>query len=134
MPDSVPAKPVGLGPFNVDFTDTSSNTPTSWAWNFGDSTTSIFQNPSHIYASVATQTTYTVRLIASNAFGSSTAMEYITVSPIPVHTGLPSLKLFTGQSLPQAFDIANFLPSGSAATYSVVANFLGLSSLLGSYR
>ncbi len=41
----------------VQFTDTSSPTPTSWAWNFGDpasgaNNTSTLQNPSHVYTAV----------------------------------------------------------------------------------
>src|SRR5207249_1967227 len=33
----------------VNFTDTSSNTPTSWSWNFGDGDTSNLQDPLHAY-------------------------------------------------------------------------------------
>jgi PKD repeat protein len=47
----------------VYFTDTSSNNPTNWLWDFGDGTTSSLQNPQHKYS---TPGTYTVRLNASN--------------------------------------------------------------------
>lgn len=33
----------------VQFTDLSTNNPTSWAWQFGDSATSTAQNPTHSY-------------------------------------------------------------------------------------
>ncbi len=35
----------------VSFIDTSTNTPTSWSWNFGDTTSGTAQNPLHQYAS-----------------------------------------------------------------------------------
>lgn len=39
----------GASPLTVDFTDASSGDPTSWLWNFGDSSTSTSQHPSHTY-------------------------------------------------------------------------------------
>jgi len=59
----------GLNPETVQFTDTSSNTPTSWLWDFGDGTTSTDQNPTHVYSLPGS---YTVTLIATNNAGSST--------------------------------------------------------------
>ena len=58
----------GVAPLNVNFTDTSGNSPTNWAWSFGDGGTSTLQNPSHSY----TAGVYTVQLIARNGGGSST--------------------------------------------------------------
>lgn len=52
---------------DIQFTDNSSNAPTSWLWDFGDGNTSTSQNPSHTYT---TSGTYTVSLTATNAFGS----------------------------------------------------------------
>ena len=37
----------GTAPLNVQFTDTSTGAPTSWAWDFGDGGTSTSQSPSH---------------------------------------------------------------------------------------
>lgn len=54
----------------ASFTDLSSNSPTSWSWDFGDGTTSTEQNLVHTYPPV--DGTYTVTLTASNEFGSST--------------------------------------------------------------
>ncbi len=73
----------GTAPLTVQFTDSSSNNPTSWLWDFGDDSTSIIQNPSHTYTSAGT---YTVKLIAFNSAGndSLTKTDYITVSaPTP---------------------------------------------------
>ena len=58
---------VGLSPLHVAFTDASTNTPTSWLWDFGDGSTSTAQNPTHTYATIDE---YTVSLIATNADGS----------------------------------------------------------------
>jgi PKD repeat protein len=69
----------GTWPLSVAFTDTSTNTPTSWAWTFGDSGTSSSQNPTHNYAVAGT---YTVTLVATNAAGSDTETKtnYVTVA------------------------------------------------------
>jgi uncharacterized protein (TIGR02145 family) len=63
----------------VNFTDQSTNGPTSWSWIFGDGGTSSSQNPSHPYN---TEGTYNVILTATNSFGSDaeTKNNYITVS------------------------------------------------------
>ncbi len=47
----------------VNFTDSSSFNPSSWKWDFGDSTTSTQQNPSHTYDS---EGTYIVCLTIKN--------------------------------------------------------------------
>ena len=60
---------VGKAPFIVEFTDLSSNNPTSWSWDFGDGTTSSEQNPRHIYMR---EGTYDVSLTATNQYGSNT--------------------------------------------------------------
>jgi len=58
------------------FTDTSTGTPTSWAWTFGDSTTSSAQNPSKTWATAGS---FTVGLTATNAQGSSSTSQTVTV-------------------------------------------------------
>ncbi len=76
----------GNTPLNVQFTDTSSDNPTSWLWNFGDGTTSTLQNPTHTYT---TSGTYTVTETASGAGGNNTIIEnnYITVKKPPTLNG-----------------------------------------------
>jgi len=63
-------------PMTVQFTDATTNTPTSWLWNFGDGTTSTAQSPSHIYHNPGK---YTVTLTATNAAGSDgeTKTDYV---------------------------------------------------------
>ena len=45
-----PDKTSGVFPLIVQFTDRSTGAPTSWAWDFGDGSTSADQSPSHTYA------------------------------------------------------------------------------------
>ncbi|HTG42115.1 MAG TPA: DNRLRE domain-containing protein, partial [Methylomirabilota bacterium] len=62
----------------VTFTDTSTGSPTAWAWDFGDTTTSTLQSPSHSWPTAGT---YTVTLVATNTYGSSSpATSQITVN------------------------------------------------------
>jgi PKD repeat protein len=42
----------GSIPLKVQFTDQSTNSPTSWKWDFGDGTTSTTHNPLHTYIKV----------------------------------------------------------------------------------
>ena len=57
---------IGGVPLTVQFTDTSTESPNSWLWEFGDEGTSTEQNPEHIYAISGT---YTVKLTATNTTG-----------------------------------------------------------------
>lgn len=62
----------------VQFTDQSTGSPTSWAWEFGDGGTSTEQNPTHTYENPGT---YSVTLAVSGSSGSDslTRTDYITV-------------------------------------------------------
>ncbi|KAA9340326.1 PKD domain-containing protein [Adhaeribacter soli] len=69
----------------VNFTDASTNFPTSWSWNFGDpgsgaANTSTLQNPTHTFSAPGM---YTVMLTATNAHGSHivTKTNYINYDP-----------------------------------------------------
>ena len=56
----------GTVPFVVHFTDSSSNNPNIWLWNFGDGEYSSQQNPIHTYEHAGT---FTVSLLVSNGVG-----------------------------------------------------------------
>ena len=76
----------GSNPLSIQFLDSSTNSPTAWAWSFGDGGTSSVQNPVHTYSRDGT---FTVTLSAVNSAGSSTVSRdgYVTVtesSPAPV--------------------------------------------------
>jgi len=71
-------KTSGTEPLTVQFTDTTQS-PTSWSWNFGDGGSSTVRNPAHTFISPGT---YTVSLSVTNAAGSDseTKIDYITVT------------------------------------------------------
>ena len=78
----------GTAPLSVNFTDRSTNSPTSWLWDFGDGTSSTARNPVHVYARSGS---YTVKLDAGNASGVGvrTRTGYIVVAVSSTRTFLP---------------------------------------------
>jgi PKD repeat protein len=60
----------GYAPLDVQFSDTSTGTPASWSWTFGDGMGSTLQDPLHTYRAAGT---YTVSLTVTNAAGSDTS-------------------------------------------------------------
>ena len=79
-----PTSPVVLQP--VQFMDTSTGSPTSWQWDFGDGMGSTSQNPSHTYATAAS---YLVSLTAANNYSSMKASRAINILPIASFTYSP---------------------------------------------
>ena len=67
----------------INFTDQSTNTPTSWAWTFngGTPSSSTAQNPSNICFNTAG--TYTVSLAVTNAGGTNSSSQTVTVYALP---------------------------------------------------
>jgi len=77
-----PAAPTTGSP--VMFTDASTGgAPDTWAWDFGDGSSSTEQNPSHTFA---TADTFTVSLTVSNGGGSDSTSMDITVGAGTVFT------------------------------------------------
>jgi len=76
----------------IKFSDSTYQYPTSWAWNFGDSTSKLnkasTQNPTHIYLKPGS---YTVRLISSNGTDTDTAFHKITILPSPIIFSLDTM-------------------------------------------
>ena len=62
----------------INFTDLSSNGPTSWLWDFGDGNTSNLQNPSHTYQSGGV---YSVSLTTTNQYGTNiySLIDYVNI-------------------------------------------------------
>jgi PKD repeat protein len=68
----------GVIPLLVQFTDSSTGSPTTWSWDFGDRHTNILPNPSHQYDSAGI---YNVSLRVTNLLGTDSLLklEYIHV-------------------------------------------------------
>ncbi len=64
----------------VTFTDSSTRSPTTWTWDFGDSSSSTLQNPIHTYATSGVS--FTVTLIAANDVGESSASSVVTIPAV----------------------------------------------------
>jgi PKD repeat protein len=81
---------------SITFTDSSTNSPTSWSWTFtgGTPSGSTSQNPTVTYNTAGT---YTVALTATNSAGSDTMtkIDYITVN---VYVPDPPVANFTASS------------------------------------
>jgi PKD repeat protein len=88
--------------FLVNFTCPSNGN--TYSWSFGDGGTSTLQNPSHTYAAG----TYTVALTVSNACGSISSLQVITVSS----TGIIAYSEVTSVEL-------NIYPNPSTGIYSI---------------
>jgi PKD repeat protein len=107
----------------VQFLDASTESPTAWAWNFGDPTssfpnTSTEQNPTRRYSNAGT---FTVRLIASNAGGPSTPhTEVVTVGPIGP---IPVASFTYSPAAPVAGDQVLFTDTSSGSPTSWSWNF-----------
>lgn len=76
----------GTEPLAVQFTDTSTGSPRTWRWTFGDGAISTERNPRHVYKQAGS---YTVALRVTNAAGGSTrtATRYITVTEVQNEKG-----------------------------------------------
>jgi len=110
----------GLTPFEVQFTDQSTNGPTSWLWEFGDGVTSAEQNPLHSYSSVGT---YTVNLTATNGDGLNTSSKasYIAVVTQQALSNYHFINVYMANDEGVKYDV----PNGAAAsggTYEYVPN------------
>ncbi|AGB01803.1 PKD domain-containing protein [Methanoregula formicica] len=110
---------VGLAPLAVQFNDTSAHYPTSWSWNFGDSSsTSALKNPSHTYTSAGN---YTVTLTATNAQGTSTNTSTYPVTVLAAEAPLSNfhfINIYTANDEGVRFDVPNgVFNSGGAYTY-----------------
>ncbi len=129
----------GTAPLAVTFTDASTNNPTAWSWNFGDSNTSTAQNPAHTYLSNGS---YTVALTATNSVGgnTNTKSNYVTASSATaiysesfesqfagwVSTGTPDW--FTGTPKNGTHDI-QLLGGGTAESISRIINTNGYTGI-----
>ena len=84
----------GTAPLTVQFNDTSTNSPTSWLWDFGDGniTNSTVQDPVHTFTSPGI---YPVNLTVSNGAGSNFLNRTSFITVILGGSGIPTAR-FTG--------------------------------------
>lgn len=73
----------GAAPLSVAFTNTTTGQVTSWSWNFGDGTTSIVKNPTHVYTAPGSYRP-TLTAIGPGGTVTRTATTVITVTTAPV--------------------------------------------------
>ncbi len=96
----------------ITFTDATINTPTSWAWTFGDGGTSTLQNPVHTYTIGGP---YQVCLAASSSCATNNSCQVITVGI----TGLDELEL----------ELVNVSPNPASDFIRIHTAFDGLMSV-----
>jgi len=99
----------------TSFTDqsTPAATITSWNWNFGDTTFSTLQNPTHTYSLAGT---YTVTLIVgANTSCIDTVTQVVTVNPMPTAAFNSTAQCFVDSVY---FTDASTISSGSITGWS----------------
>jgi len=125
----------GQAPLNVRFTDESTGDIDTWRWDFGDSTTSNEQNPTHIYERAGK---YTVSLEVAGARGINTNVKqsYIDVTEllgrvaeaepakfVTSYASIEPTEVLPNQTARISINVAN--RGGTAGTYQVVLNING---------
>lgn len=81
----------------INFTSTSTGSPISWWWSFGDGATSTSQNPSHSYGSSGT---YNVTLVVGNAAGcTDTIIQPVFINPPPFANAGPDVSVCLGSNI-----------------------------------
>jgi len=115
----------GGQPVTVSFADKSRGSPTSWAWTFGDGTTSTQQNPSHTYNDVGT---YTVSLTVSDGTDSHTVTYANMVEVVESSGGgdwqdqVPPDYWDFLIRYPQPTGVTNYTWSGTSAPFTLTLN------------
>lgn len=102
----------------VQFTDTSTGSPTAWEWHIGPLRTDYSRNPVFTFSSGGN---YTVTLTASNASGSSTTSGIVTVAPSTMLSQwIPVASHAAGANSSQwRTDLGLLNPGSTQATYEV---------------
>ena len=95
----------------IRFIDTSAGVATSWAWDFDNngSTDSTAQHPTYVYPAAGT---YSVKLTATNSFGSATTTVVNYVSVVTAPTVTPPYTQNFGAPLGLEWTLSPGAPSG----------------------
>jgi PKD repeat protein len=115
--DGVPLS--GVVPLTVAFSDKSSGSPTTWAWDFDNDGTvdSTAQNPSFTYTTTGSKT-ITLTVTNANGSDSSTKVGFVIVDPVPASS--PTDPVLVG-----AGDIASCASTGDEATANLLDGISG---------
>lgn len=110
----------GQAPLTVNFSDLSTNSPTSWSWSFGNNQTSSQQNPGTTYTQPGI---YTVTLHATNTGGSDAEIKTALINVVaPVSLSASSNNACVGNPVS--------ITATGASSYTWTG--AGLSSTIGS--
>ena len=111
----------GPAPLEVTFTDSSAGNVTSWAWDFGDGTTSSLSAPTHVYALPGT---YDVSLTVAGPAGSDMRL---LASAVRVIEDMPGSVGFYGCGVNPAgsLQLVAGLPAPGATMTLAIDNPLG---------
>lgn len=83
-----PSTLISIPDYTFKFEDESTNGPTTWAWDFGDGTTSEKQHPIHTYPDTGT---YKVTLTTFNQQGCFTStFKHVTIKGVPGYLFVPN--------------------------------------------
>ena len=105
----------------VLFTDISTNAPSDWLWDFGDSFISGLQNPNHNYAVAGN---YEVCLQATNDFGTTETCKNVAVFPNSITDLIVAeLSVYPNPTMNEV--VVSGLPQNSTIRDMYVVNTLG---------
>ena len=108
----------------VQFTDLTPGYPSTWSWDFGDGTTSILQNPTHIYQDTGTYTVSLVLSFAANNY-SLVRPNYITVNYSISSISDPPLFEWVKQYPSVRSEIRSCLQTDKDGNVYITGNFMG---------
>ncbi len=106
----------------ITFTDQSQNDPTSWVWDFGDSTSASGEIVTHTFDGISL---YTVCLTATNSLGNHTDCKQISFSCVPDNTGLVNFGQETIKVFPNPTDGGIQIESSSQFEELIISNVKG---------
>lgn len=94
-------------PLNVNFTGSSSLSPTSWYWDFGDGSSSTLQNPTHEYT---TPGVYTVSLDVETSYGTLTNVQNNLILALGDTLTFVTDSAFAGDTIVMSVNMTNSQP------------------------
>ncbi len=134
-------KTQGCAPLLVQFTDTSTGTPTSWRWDLGNGTISFLQNPAATYFQPGR---YSIKLVVKTGAETDSIVkqQYITVFAIPNINFIASDSIgcyplgvqFTDRTDPAGSPIASWLWDFGDGDTSSLQNPQHVYTTLGNYN